>query len=112
MGATTANEIKVTDRVDPVQWQDYLESHAQSCIGRGALPSTGMGRRIRNLRIAGSSIGCYTGGHDRRCASPGTSKEPAFGNHLVSLPWFDAAGIIADDRRRASLAGRGTPAMS
>jgi len=90
----TADPIHVTDRVEPTTWNAFLERRGEGSLYHRLdwdAPFAVYGLKVLRLAAvqADEVVGVLPLVHQ---------KSLLFGNSLVSLPWFDVAGLLAGDR--------------
>ncbi|MGC1275477.1 MAG: FemAB family XrtA/PEP-CTERM system-associated protein [Planctomycetaceae bacterium] len=86
-------EVTVVDNPECAAWEGYLDGYgAKSLYHRVAWNAVFETYRLSVIRLAATRQGRITG-----VLPLVRQRSRVFGDRLVSLPWFDAAGILADD---------------
>jgi len=97
-----ARDCSVIVSTEPPDWSDYLAASAQTTIYHdprwGQIMASAYGNRAYYLTASreGRTVGVL---------QLVAQKNLLFGSHLCSLPYFDTAGILADDRGAACAPG-------
>lgn len=92
-----APATQVVEHADARAWNDYVARHsAGSILHRAEWESVYGAYGLPVVRLAAQRDGNIVG-----ILPLVWQKSLLFGNQLVSLPWFDSAGVLADDRSAA-----------
>jgi FemAB-related protein (PEP-CTERM system-associated) len=86
-------DVQVVDSLDSADWDAYLER-------RGASPlyfRTGWEQVFAVYRLANFRLAAIRDGRIVGVLPLVFQRSLVFGRHLVSLPWFDSCGVLADD---------------
>ena len=92
--APSAAPTRVTECLDEASWNEYVaRNSAGSILHRAEWQAVYGVYRLPVLRLAAEREGNIVG-----ILPLVWQKSLLFGNQLVSLPWFDAVNVLADDR--------------
>lgn len=92
-GDAKIGTIEVVNRFDPAAWDRYVTARVPNPLYH----STRWDRVFSVYRLPVIRLMALRDGEPVGVLSMVWQRSLLFGNHLVSLPWFDAAGIVADD---------------
>ena len=91
--ASVTSAVRVTESADATAWNTYVAEHPQGGLfHRAEWDKVFAVYRLPVVRLTAERDGRIVG-----VLWLVRQRSFLFGDHLVSLPWFDASGILADD---------------